>query len=134
MPDISDLRQRQALPLGAKVHMSQARIREWYDHWNGNVYYKIYVPKGTKAIYTEPQSHFGASMGGRDKIYQPGSSYSGVNSEAEVVIQRGTTYRITGIRRSGSDYHVEMEVVEQPDYFKYGDEDTYNDGKTRHKK
>lgn len=38
MPDISDLRQRQALPLGAKVHMSQARIREWYDHWNGNVY------------------------------------------------------------------------------------------------
>jgi len=103
-------------------------------HWNGNVYYKIYVPKGTKAIYTEPQSHFGASMGGRDRIYKPGSSYSGVNSEAEVVIQRGTTYRITGIRKSGSDYHVEMEVVEQPDYFVYGDEDTYNDGKTRHKK
>lgn len=37
MPDISDLRQRQALPLGAKVLMSQNRIREWYDYWNGDV-------------------------------------------------------------------------------------------------
>ena len=38
MPDIGDLRQKQALPLGAKVLMTQNRIREWYDHWNGNVY------------------------------------------------------------------------------------------------
>lgn len=38
MPDISDLRQRQALPLRAKVLMSQNRIREWYDYWNGDVY------------------------------------------------------------------------------------------------
>lgn len=38
MPDISDLRQRQALPLRAKVLMSQNRIREWYNHFNGDVY------------------------------------------------------------------------------------------------
>ena len=38
MPDISDLRQRQALPLRAKVLMSQNRIREWYIHFNGDVY------------------------------------------------------------------------------------------------
>lgn len=37
MRDISDLRQRQALPLRAKVLMSQNKIREWYDHWNGDV-------------------------------------------------------------------------------------------------
>lgn len=37
MRDIGDLRQRQALPLQAKVYMSQARIREWYDHFDGNV-------------------------------------------------------------------------------------------------
>ena len=37
MRDIGDLRQRQALPLQAKVHMSQARIREWYDRYDGNV-------------------------------------------------------------------------------------------------
>lgn len=38
VPDISDLRQRQALPLKAKILMSQNRIREWYEHFNGDVY------------------------------------------------------------------------------------------------
>ena len=38
MPEKEVLRQYQSLPLLAKVHMSQARIREWYDHWDGNVY------------------------------------------------------------------------------------------------
>ena len=38
MPTMSDLRQRQALPLRAKVLMSQNRIREWYNHFNGDVY------------------------------------------------------------------------------------------------
>ena len=38
MPTISDLRQRQALPLEAKVSMSKSRIREWYNHFNGDVY------------------------------------------------------------------------------------------------
>lgn len=38
MRDISDLRQRQALPLNAKVLMTQNRIREWYQHFNGDVF------------------------------------------------------------------------------------------------
>lgn len=37
MRDIADLRQRQSLPLGAKVLMTQSRIREWYEHYDGNV-------------------------------------------------------------------------------------------------
>jgi 3'-phosphoadenosine 5'-phosphosulfate sulfotransferase (PAPS reductase)/FAD synthetase len=28
----------QSLPLGAKIAMTQRRIRDWYDHWNGDVY------------------------------------------------------------------------------------------------
>lgn len=36
--EISDLRQRQSLPLNLKVQMSERRIREWYEYWNGNVY------------------------------------------------------------------------------------------------
>lgn len=32
------LKQLQCLPLSAKVLMSQQRIREWYNYWNGNVY------------------------------------------------------------------------------------------------
>ena len=38
MPKIDDLRQKQALPLAAKVSMTKARIREWYNHWDGDVY------------------------------------------------------------------------------------------------
>lgn len=33
-----DLRQMQALPLEAKIIMTQRRIREWVEHWDGNVY------------------------------------------------------------------------------------------------
>ena len=32
------LEQMQSLPLEAKILMSQRRIRDWYDYWNGNVY------------------------------------------------------------------------------------------------
>lgn len=38
MRDKTLLRQLQALPLNAKVLMTQQRIREWYNHFNGNVF------------------------------------------------------------------------------------------------
>lgn len=34
----SDLRQMQSLPLAAKIRMTERRIMDWYDYWNGNVY------------------------------------------------------------------------------------------------
>ena len=34
----ADLKQMQSLPLSAKIVMSQRRIRDWYDHWDGQVY------------------------------------------------------------------------------------------------
>ena len=36
--DIEDLRQRQSLPLQAKILMTQSRIREWVDYWHDDVY------------------------------------------------------------------------------------------------
>lgn len=33
-----DLRQMQSLPLHAKIIMTQQRIRQWYDYWDGEVY------------------------------------------------------------------------------------------------
>lgn len=33
-----DLKQMQSLPLEAKIIMTQRRIREWYEHWDGMVY------------------------------------------------------------------------------------------------
>ena len=38
MPEKWVLQQYQALPLHAKHSMTLARIREWYEHWNGNVF------------------------------------------------------------------------------------------------
>lgn len=35
---VDDLKQMQALPLGSKIAMTKRRIREWYEHWNGQVY------------------------------------------------------------------------------------------------
>lgn len=102
--------------------------------FGGDVAYKIYAPKGTHAIYAEPQSYFGNTVGGEAKLYKKGQAYSSVGGEAEVILQRGTEFRITGVSKSGGTLVVEMEVVAQPDYFKFGDEDTFNAGKTRHKK
>lgn len=33
-----DLAQMQSLPLEAKIIMTQERIRQWYEHWDGQVY------------------------------------------------------------------------------------------------
>ena len=38
MPEKWVLKQYQSLPLRAKIGMTETRILEWYDHFNGNVY------------------------------------------------------------------------------------------------
>lgn len=35
---VGDLRQMQSLPLKAKIRMTQARLREWHDYWDGYIY------------------------------------------------------------------------------------------------
>ena len=97
-----------------------------------NISYRIYAPKGTKAVYAEPQSYFGDTSS--SELYKAGKSYRYVGDEAEVIVQRGTYYRITDIEKHGyNTYEVVMEVVDQPDYFKTGLEYTFNNGKTSYK-
>ena len=102
--------------------------------FGGQVAYRIYAPKGTKAIYAEPQSYFGNTVGQKAKLYKKGQDYSSVGGEAEVILQRGTKFRVTRVKRESGTLVVNMEVIEQPDYFKFGDEDTFNGGLTRHKR
>lgn len=99
--------------------------------FGGNVKYEIFAPKGTRAIYAEPASYYGDTVGMKEKIYKVGQSYSSIGGEAEVIIQRGTDFRITNVDfdEYGS-ITVKMEVVNQPDYFKTGLEHTHNGGKT----
>lgn len=93
----------------------------------------IYAPKGTKGIYAEPQSYYGATIGMNETIYKKGMHYSYVGSEAEIILQRGTSYRIKKVTETNGDYEIDMEIVDQPNYFKHGDEETFNNGATRHK-
>lgn len=37
MPNIDELKQKQALPLKAKVTLTKRRLQEWYDAWEGNI-------------------------------------------------------------------------------------------------
>ena len=122
MPDIGDLRQKQALPLTAKVHMSQARIREWYDYWQGNVYisfsggkdstvlahmvheYYPHVPlvfSNTGLEYPEIQA-FARKMGA--EFVRPKMSFSEVISKyGYPIISKETAEAIAGARRLKPD-------------------------------
>ena len=102
-----------------------------------NINYTIYAPKGTHGIYAEPQSYYGDTVGMNEALYKKGQHYQSVGDEAEIILQRGTSFRITKIEHVGygggeHKYNVEMEVVDQPNYFKHGDEETFNDGASRH--
>lgn len=101
--------------------------------FDGAVKYKIYAPKGTRAIYAEPQSYYGNTIGG-EELYTVGHSKHGVGAEAEMILQRGTEFRITSIRKTGfGQYEIEMEIVDQPTYFNTGYEQTINNGLTSFK-
>lgn len=102
-----------------------------------DINYTIYAPKGTRGIYAEPQSFYGDTVGKNETLYKKGQRYQSVGDEAEIILQRGTSFRIKKIEYAGSAwgsqrYNVEMEVVDQPNYFKHGDEETFNDGASRH--
>ena len=95
----------------------------------------MFAPKGTHAIYAEPASYYGETVGQREKIYKVGQSHISIGGEAEVIIQRGTDFRITNVDFDEyGNITVKMEVVNQPDYFKTGLEHTHNGGKTSYKK
>lgn len=107
---------------------------------DGEVKYKIYAPKGTRGVYAEPQSYYGNTISD-EEIYEKGKHYSSVGKEAEVILQRGTEFRVTKITKiSGfnkyqtTKYEVELEIVDQPKYFDTGFEQTISSGTTSFKK
>lgn len=78
--------------------------------FSGHVF-NIYAPKGTKMLYCEPFSAYGNGAG---------SSWDGVGSQSsfgyefEMLLQRGTKFKITKIEKQGSKLYIDMEVVGQP--------------------
>ena len=75
----------------------------------------IYAPAGTKMMYVEPFSKYGHR---EKKEYKSGISWdgethaSGLESELEVLIQRGTKFRITRVER-GDKLYLDLEIIGQ---------------------
>lgn len=79
-----------------------------FDH--KPIIFNIYVPRGAKLMYCEPFSSFGRGDGrGWDGI----SKQSSFGSESEILIQRGTRYRITKIEKAGGKWYIDVEIVSQ---------------------
>lgn len=78
----------------------------------------IYCPAGTKGIYTEPFSHYGDGHYGErgyrwDGKPRQDSGYSS-SYENEIILQRGSVFRITKIEQKGHKWYVDVELIEQP--------------------
>lgn len=70
----------------------------------------IYCPSGTKMMYAEPFSAFGQGSG---KHWDGVSKQSSFGSESEMILQRGTKFRITKVEKSNGKIYIDMDVIEQ---------------------
>lgn len=76
----------------------------------------IYCPKGTQMTYAEPFSAFGSSHD--NGVYCPGESWDGKSKptstgENEVILQRGTKFRITKAEYTNGKWYIDLEVLGQ---------------------
>lgn len=78
--------------------------------FSGRLIMNIYAPKGTKMIYAEPFSAYGH---GAKSSWDGISSQSSFGSEFEVILQRGTSFKITKVEKSGYTIYIDVDVVGQ---------------------
>ena len=70
----------------------------------------VYAPKGTKMMYVEPFSAFG---NGHKRAWDGISKQMSFGSEAEMILQRGTKFRVTKVEKNSGMIFVDLEVIEQ---------------------
>jgi len=81
--------------------------------FSGDCILNIYAPQGTQMMYAEPFSAFGRGSG----LHWDGvSTQSSFGYESEMIIQRGASYTITKIEKSGSTIYIDMEVHPEQGY------------------
>ncbi|MFJ1365571.1 ADP-ribosyltransferase [Capnocytophaga canimorsus] len=81
-----------------------------FDH--KKVILNIYAPKGTKCFYLEPFSAFGKGVG---KNWNGVDNQQKFGSEAEVLLQRGTKFRVTKVEynETSAKWYIDLDVVWQ---------------------
>lgn len=81
--------------------------------FTSNITYNIYCPKGTKMLYAEPFSRYGS--GAQSAAWDGISKQSSFGSESEIILRRGTKFRITKVEYNSRNgrYYVDLEVIGQ---------------------
>lgn len=78
--------------------------------FSGDIIFNIYAPKGTKAMYCEPFSAYGH---GKGKNWDGIAGQFSYGYESEILIQRGTKFKITKIEKSGGTWYIDVDIIEQ---------------------
>ncbi|MDL2301143.1 minor capsid protein [Lachnospiraceae bacterium OttesenSCG-928-D06] len=84
--------------------------------FSGDVIMNIYAPKGTKMMYAEPFSHYG---NGDKRSWDGKTKQSSFGYESEMIIQRGASYTVTKIERTGYTTYIDVEVHPELGYNKF---------------
>ncbi|WP_293556269.1 ADP-ribosyltransferase [Phascolarctobacterium sp.] len=94
---------------GTEGAFTSAGVAKGKD-FGGNVITNIYAPRGTKMMYAEPYSSFGNGSG---RSWDGIAKQSTFGSESEIILQRGTTFRVTKVEKSGNTWYIDVEVINQ---------------------
>lgn len=80
--------------------------------FSGSIIFNIYMPRGTKAMYCEPFSAFGHDACSPD--WDGISGQTSFGYESEILIQRGTKFRITKVQKgTNGTWYIDLDVIEQ---------------------
>ena len=75
------------------------------------IIFNIYMPRGTKAMYCEPFSAYGS---GYQREWDGIMKQSSIGSEAEILLQRGTKFKVTKVEKGGNGvWYIDLDVIEQ---------------------
>lgn len=81
--------------------------------FNDEVIMNLYCPKGTQMMYAEPFSAFGNGAG---KTWNGIDTQESFGYESEMIIQRGASYKITKIEKTGGTIYIDVEVHPENGY------------------
>jgi hypothetical protein len=78
---------------------------------NNKIIYNIYCPKGTKMLYAEPFSQYG--KGAKSPHWDGKSTQKNFGYEAEMILQRGTKFRVSKIEHHKGIWYIDLDVIGQ---------------------
>lgn len=78
--------------------------------FSGDIILNIYAPSGTQMMYVEPFSAFGNGSGKSWDGLKPQSSFG---QESEIILQQGTTFRVTKVEKTPGTIYIDLEVIWQ---------------------